>query len=88
MVAVIEDKEEAGSARYIEFRVCRSPTDPDRILGSWRYSGSIEMVIDQSRPDGPVKAEFRHVLECADQNGVAFVWINDPDQLFPLWARR
>ena len=88
MVAVIEEKEEAGSARYIEFRVCRSPADPGRVLGIWRFSGAIETVIDQSRPDSPVKTEFRHVLECADQNGVAFVWINDPDELFPLWARR
>jgi hypothetical protein len=88
MVAIIEDREEAGRARYIEFRVCRSPADPARILGIWSFSGAIEAVIDQNRPDSPVKAEFRHVLECADQNGVAFVWVNDPDELFPFWARR
>ena len=87
MVAVIEAKEEAGGARYIEFRVCRSPTDNNRILGVWCYSGSIETIIDQSRPDSPVETEFWQVLECADQNGVAFVWINDPDQLFPFWRR-
>lgn len=87
MVAVIEAREEAGASRYIELRVCRSPTDPDRILGVWRYSGAIETVIDESRPDGPVKWEFRHALECADQNGIAFLWINDPDELFPPWAR-
>jgi hypothetical protein len=85
MVAVIETKEEAGGARYIEFKVHRSPTDPDRILGSWCFGGASEAVIDQSRPDSPVETEFRHVLECADQNGIAFVWINDPDQLFPFW---
>jgi hypothetical protein len=67
--------------------VCRSPGNPELVLGSWCFRGAIETVIDQSRPDGPVKAEFRHVLECADQNGVAFVWINDPDGLFPPWER-
>jgi len=29
---------EAGSARYIEFKVHRSLTDPDRIMGSWRHA--------------------------------------------------
>ena len=37
MVAVIEGKEEAGGARYIEFKVSRSATDPNLILGSWRF---------------------------------------------------
>jgi hypothetical protein len=88
MIAVIEAKEEAGGAGYIEFTVCRSPTDPERIVGSWRFNGALDAAIDQSRPDSPVETEFRHVLECADQNGIAFVWVNDPDQLFPLWGYR
>src|SRR5947209_18244600 len=40
VVAVIDGKEEAGGARYIEFKVYRSPTDPDRALGSWRFPES------------------------------------------------
>ena len=32
MVAVIEEKYEAGDARYLEFKVYRNPTDPDRVL--------------------------------------------------------
>jgi hypothetical protein len=90
VVAVIEEKEYAGTAQYIEFRVSRSPTDPDRILGSWRLAapGPAEMVIDQSKPDTPVEIEFGHVLYCADQHGIPFVWVNDPDELFAPYIRR
>jgi len=40
VVAIIEGKEEAGGARYIEFKVNQSPTDPNRIVGSWRFPSS------------------------------------------------
>ena len=84
MVAIIEGKEEAGGARYIEFKVYRSATDPDRILGSWRFG---EVLIDQSKPEAPVGHEFRLVVDCADQHGIPFVWINDPEELFPAFMR-
>ena len=88
MVAVIEGKEEAGGARYIEFKVHRSERDPDLVLGSWRFAHGLSTLVDQSRPDTPVAMEFRHVLDCADQHGIPFVWVNDPDELFPPWNRR
>ena len=88
MVAVIEGKEEAGGARHIEFKVHRSETDPNLILGSWRIAHGNSPLIDQSKPDTPVSLEFRHVLDCADQLGLPFVWVNDPDELFPPWDRR
>jgi hypothetical protein len=90
MVAVIEEKGEAGRALCIEFKVHRSPTDPDRILASWRLAGSAApgSATDQSRPDSPVEIEFRHVLDCADLHGIPFVWVNDPDELFPYYTRR
>lgn len=88
MVAVIEGKEEAGGARYIEFRVYPSPTDPNRILGSWRFAHGESTLVDQSKPEAPVGMEFRHVMDCADQHGIPFVWVNDPDELFPPWERR
>jgi hypothetical protein len=88
VVAVIEGKEEAGGARYIEFKVLRSQTDPSLILGSWRFAHGQSTLIDQSQPDAPAATEFRHVLDCADQNGIPFVWVNDPDELFPPWERR
>jgi hypothetical protein len=88
MVAVIEGREEAGGARYIEFKVHRSLTDPDRILGSWRYAHGESSLIDQSKLDSPVGVEFRHAVDCADQHGIPFVWVNDPDELFPTFMRR
>ena len=90
MVAVIEEKEYAGTAQYIEFKVYHSPTDPDRILGSWQLTapGAGENIIDQSRPDTPVEVEFSQVLDCADQHGIPFVWVNDPEELFAPFIRR
>ena len=86
MVAVIEEKYEAGDARYLEFKVYRNPTDPDRVLANWRFPDS-GMPIDESRLDNTVEAEFRLAVDCADQHGIAFVWVNDPDELFPPWTR-
>jgi hypothetical protein len=90
VVAVIEEKEGAGSAQYIEFKVYRSSTDPDLILGSWRFAvGSpVETVIAESRLGASVDIEFPYVLDCADQNGIPFVWVNDPDELFLPFIRR
>ena len=86
MVAVIEETSEAGGARYIEFKVYRTSTDPDRILASWRFPDH-GIAIDQSRLGSSVEAEFRLAVDCADQHGIPFVWVNDPDELFPPWIR-
>ena len=71
MVAVIEGREEAFGARYIEFKVHRSETDPSLVLGSWRFAHGESTLVDQSKPDSPVATEFRHVVDCADQHGNA-----------------
>lgn len=88
MVAVVEERGEAGSARYIEFTVLRSPTKPDLVLGVWRFLGAASVVIAESKPDSPVEIELRHVVDCADLHGIPFVWVNDPDELFPYYNRR
>ena len=90
MVAVSEEKESAGTAQYIEFKVYRSSTNPNRALGSWRFAagGPSGIVIDQSKPDSPVQIEFSHVMDCADQHGIPFVWVSDPDELFAPFIRR
>jgi hypothetical protein len=87
VVAVIEGKEEAFGARLIEFKVHRSDGDPALILGSWRFGDDDATPIDQSKPNNLVTTEFRHVVDCADQHGIPFVWVNDPDELFPPWER-
>jgi hypothetical protein len=86
VVAVIDEKEEAGGARYIEFKVYRSETDPNRALVSWRFP-DVGTAIYQSEPDNTIETEFRFAVDCADQNGLPFVWVNDPDELFPAWIR-
>ena len=88
MVAVIEAKEEAGGARYIEFKVHRSEADRNLVLGTWRVAHGNSTLIDQSKPDTPAWLELRHVLDFADQRGIPFVWVNDPDELCPPWDRR
>ena len=88
MVAVIEGKEEAGGARLIEFNVHRSDADPGLILGTWRFAPGDATVIDQSKPNTAAITEFWHALDCADQHGIPFVWVNDPEELFPPCERR
>ena len=86
MVAVIEGKEEAFGARYIEFNVYPSPTDPNVGLATWRFPED-GRAVDQSKPGNPIETEFRLVVDCADQHGIPFVWVNDPNELFPSWMR-
>jgi hypothetical protein len=87
VVAVIDQKSEAGAALCLEFKVHRSADNPDLVVGSWCLAQG-ETVIDQSRPENSVVVEFRFVMDCADQHGIPFVWVNDPEELFPPWERR
>ena len=57
MVAVIEGKEEAGGARYIEFTVYQSPTEPDRALASWRFPPS-GRAIEESKPGTSIESRI------------------------------
>ncbi len=86
MVAVIEGKEEAYGGQYIEFKVLRSPDDPDIVVGSWCFAHG-DRTIDQSKPGSSVVVEFRFAVDCADQHGIQFVWVNDPEELFQPWQR-
>jgi hypothetical protein len=90
VVAVIEEEQYAGAAQRIEFNVYQSPTDPNLILGSWRLTsgGPAGAVIDESRIGTTVATEFRLVIDCADLHGIPFVWVNDPEELFPPYNRR
>jgi hypothetical protein len=87
VVAVIDDKSEAGGAPFIEFIVHRGADNPGLALGSWRFAHG-DRVIDQSKPGIPLAMEFRFAVDCADQHGIPFVWVNDPEELFPPWERR
>ena len=86
MVAVIEGEEEAGGARFIEFTVCRNPTDANRAVARWRFPDH-GTAIAESKPGNTIEMELRFAVDCADQHGIPFVWINDPEELFPPWTR-
>jgi hypothetical protein len=89
MVAIIEREGDAAGAEYIEFRVYRSPTNPDRILGRWQHTreepfgARTAVAIAQSTLGTPVEIEFGNVVGHADASGTPFIWVNDPEGLFP-----
>ena len=88
MVQVIDGLEDAAGARYIYFRVYRSksPVNPNRILGRWQHAAN-DGSIGQSKLGTPVEIEYQRVIDEAVRYGVPFVWVDDPEGLFPL-ARR
>ena len=89
MVQVIDTAKDAGDAECIRFKVRRSRRDPNLILGSWQHAvdepgrmGSI----GQSAPGVlgvSVEIEFQCALSWVAQYGVPFLWVDDPDELFP-----
>jgi hypothetical protein len=87
VVAVIDDKSEAGGGRYLEFRVQRSAEDPERVVACWSLRQA-DRTIDGSKPGTTAAIELRFAVDCADQHGIPFVWVDDPDELFPPWERR
>jgi hypothetical protein len=92
VVEIIENQQDAGGAERIRFRPYRSPRRPDVILASWQH------VMEPDGPKGPasipgqqlgtpVEIEFERAVSTAHQDGIPFVWIDDPDRLFPSSAR-
>jgi hypothetical protein len=87
MVQVIDRLEDAG---VIKFRVHRSSRDHNLILGSWQHAvdeangmGSI----GQSEQGGLVQCEYQRARSWAAQHSVSFLWVDDPNGLFPLAKR-
>ena len=87
MVQVIDRLEEAGGAEYIHFRPYRSPRDPNRILASWGPHAVDEPgrmgSLGTSVLGTPVELEFKRAYNEAVDYGVPFLWVDDPDGLFP-----
>jgi hypothetical protein len=89
---IVETEQAAGGAKCIKFSVYRSPTKPDLILANWLHAGQPAgpkglVPIDVSRLGTPVEIEFQHAVTVAHQDGVPFVWVDDPGGLFPPSAR-
>jgi hypothetical protein len=93
MVQVIENKEDAGAEECIEFPVYRSKVNPDLVLGGWQHAESVPngqrgiIAVASEKLGTPVDLEFQRVITYAHQHGIPFVWVNDPDGLFPASDR-
>jgi hypothetical protein len=97
MVQIIEKQQDAEGAECIKFRVYRSqnPNTPDLILGEWQHAteepnpGNPKgaLGIANSQLGTPVGIEYEHVKTHADKHGVPFVWVDDPQGLFPSSQR-
>jgi hypothetical protein len=89
---IIEDEQHAGGAECIRFHVYPSTTRPGVILASWRHAGEPvgpkgPAPIADSQLGTPVEIEFVRAVTVAHQDGVLFVWVDDPNGLFPPSAR-
>ena len=85
MVQVIDRLEDAGGAKYIKLSVRRSSPDPNRILGDWQHAADEHGMasIGQSTLGGSVVLEYKRAFNEAVQYGVPFLWVDDPEELFP-----
>ena len=79
---VIDRLEDAG---VIRFRVHRSSRDPNLILGSWQHAVDENGMasIGQNQLGGSVEVEYQRVRHEAAECRVPFVWVDDPNGLFP-----
>jgi hypothetical protein len=88
MVQIIENEQGAGQAEYIKFRVYQGT---DRILADWQHSttgpakGPVEIATGELGI--PVESQFQRAVTYAHERGVPFVWVDDPQGLFPPSAR-
>jgi hypothetical protein len=86
MVQVIDKLEDAGGAECIRFRVYPSSTNPERILARWQHPVEVNgmgVSIGHSLLGVPVEVEFQRAFNEAAQYRVPFLWVDDPDGLFP-----
>jgi len=85
MVQVIDRLEDAGGAECIKLRVRRSSRDPNLILGDWQHAADEHGMasIGQSQLGGSVDLEYKRAYNEAVEYGVLFLWVDDPNGLFP-----
>ena len=89
MVQVIDSMEDAGGAECINFKVYRSPVNPERILASWQHAVEVNGMasVGTSQLGVPVEIEYQRAFNEAVQYGVPFLWVDDPERLFPTVKR-
>lgn len=89
MVQVIENRTPVERSKFFEFKVYK-PKTSQRILGYLKPYG----IVDGSTATWvrtnfgvDVREAFRTAIELADQHRVPFIYINDPNGLFPSGQR-
>jgi hypothetical protein len=95
MVQIIEAREEAGDAPYVEFRVFPKPKDPTIVFGDMMFLEPNEttpftkqsVTITTSNLGVPADEAFRTAVGFAKRRGIPFVWVYDPRGLFPPTKR-
>ena len=75
----------ADCAECFKLRVRRSSRDPNLILGDWQHAADEHGMasIGQSQLGGSVDLEYKRAYNEAIEYGVLFLWVDDPNGLFP-----
>ena len=85
MAQVIENRQLAGKERCVELHVYALPSDHSVVVGKTVYGEPLTYGHHwyMGRLDVPIAEAFRHAARLADEQGIPFVWVNDPHKLFP-----
>ncbi len=89
MVKIIEQKDDAQGAPYLEFHV-RQEGIPPRVLGHYIFARSgpgTEHMAITGNSDAEVQGAWIQATSWAQQLGVEFILVIDPDGLFPSGKR-
>lgn len=86
MLKVVRQKpENVDDETLVEFTVYRSPKDNSTVLGYMQHfypSGPKEGTFVKSDYGMIVEDAFAYATKYAEERGIPYVWINDPEDLF------
>ena len=85
MVQIVDTKPEVDDLDVVAVRVWRSPRDGLTAVGGWehlarRRPGGVTLHVG---PINPITDVFAEALAYAQQRSIAFLWVEDPEGLFP-----
>ncbi len=86
MAKLIRDPAKVGDSPCVEFHVYRSPRDGETVCGYANFdyqSGPREVTFVKSDYGVPVREALAAAKQIADAEGVPFLLIEDPHNLFP-----
>ena len=91
MARIIEREQDAGGAAMLHLKIYRSGKDGHSVLGhaspGAHVSGSIA-TFPQVEFGTPADEALRQACQIADEARIPFVWIDDPNGLFPPEKRQ